>query len=547
MGISYFFLHLHARAVRHGSYLVMLLRSGVAALCLTPLGSAFSPASFLPHRVSRSPIRLLVGLHDQTSTADSDEVILQEKKNVAVLKEVEEGKAYIEWLIGEQRGGTDGVIDGANSTVTLEQAMTAATPGDTLGDSTASETGSGAGGAVELLGGGGGGDPDLAENFPSATTYRPALRSDLGDTVLLSGMAAPDATLLSTLNSNFFGQAAVPNFSFGRIRMLVTDAAAVRKQVIGREARYSGLLDKLTIDTLTAANGLLPSAEELGGATSWIAEVAAGDAATMLPAIADLAKGSAVLKNLVVLVTGVDANVVEGWDAVVVASDNGEVFRPTLLAAGALRNSAEQSGGIVHVGELGRDLADVDSGRTLPRARAYQLLALALALDATAGMTLAAYQYPAATAVAAAAPYAEGEFAEYAEENTVEAGAEATAPTVLEDTLRDVKVESRLVRSIREVGLTPLMELDVLAGGGVASFKEFLDNPPQDESDDTWMIKKDRTGRGRRAHSCPLDCQGQRCGRGRESSDQRGRIGGHCPGVGNQGVCHADASRGAGC
>lgn len=197
-------------------------------------------------------------------------------------------------------------------------------------------------------------------------------------------------------------------------------------------------------------------------------QVAAGDAATMLPAIADLAKGSAVLKNLVVLVTGVDANVVEGWDAVVVASDNGEVFRPTLLAAGALRNSAEQSGGIVHVGELGRDLADVDSGRTLPRARAYQLLALALALDATAGMTLAAYQYPAATAVAAAAPYAEGEFAEYAEENTVEAGAEATAQTVLEDTLRDVKVESRLVRSIREVGLTPLMELGVLAGGGVA-------------------------------------------------------------------------------
>ena len=38
----------------------------------------------------------------------------------------------------------------------------------------------------------------------------------------------------------------------------------------------------------------------------------------------------------------------------------------------------------------------------------------------------------------------------------------------LEDALRDVKAEGRLVRAVRETGLTPLMELDVLASGGVA-------------------------------------------------------------------------------
>ena len=38
----------------------------------------------------------------------------------------------------------------------------------------------------------------------------------------------------------------------------------------------------------------------------------------------------------------------------------------------------------------------------------------------------------------------------------------------LEDALRDVKAEGRLVRAVRETGLTPLMELDVLTSGGVA-------------------------------------------------------------------------------
>ena len=43
------------------------------------------------------------------------------------------------------------------------------------------------------------------------------------------------------------------------------------------------------------------------------------------------------------MVTGVEEDPVEGWDAVVAAAAGGG-FRPTLLAAGALRDAARRTG-----------------------------------------------------------------------------------------------------------------------------------------------------------------------------------------------------------
>ena len=38
----------------------------------------------------------------------------------------------------------------------------------------------------------------------------------------------------------------------------------------------------------------------------------------------------------------------------------------------------------------------------------------------------------------------------------------------MEDALQDPKTEDHLVRTLRETGLTPLMEIDVVESGGVA-------------------------------------------------------------------------------
>ena len=111
----------------------------------------------------------------------------------------------------------------------------------------------------------GGGDAAPAENFPSETAYRAALRPDLGAAVLLTGPAVPDAALLSLPNNNLFGQAPAPNFLFDTIRALVTDATAARKGAVGREARCSGLLDKFSIEDATSA---LPLVDKLRGGRS---------------------------------------------------------------------------------------------------------------------------------------------------------------------------------------------------------------------------------------------------------------------------------------
>ena len=136
----------------------------------------------------------------------------------------------------------------------------------------------------------------------------------------------------------------MPNFHFDTIQALVADAKAARKGDVGREARCSGLLDKLSIEDAT---GALPLADELWWATSWIKEVVAEEAATALPAIARLAVGSGELRHLAVLVTGVASNPVEGWDLVVAAAAGGSLH-PTLLAAGAVRDAAGGTGGVVH-------------------------------------------------------------------------------------------------------------------------------------------------------------------------------------------------------
>ena len=147
---------------------------------------------------------------------------------------------------------------------------------------------------------------------------------------------------MSLLNNNLFGQAPAPNFHFDTIQALVMDARAARKGSVGWEARCSGLLDKLSIEDAT---GALPSTDELQGATSWIAEVVAEEAATELPATARLAAGSGELKHLALLVTGVAGDPVEGWDVVVVAATGGG-FPSTLVGAGALRDAAGRTGGV---------------------------------------------------------------------------------------------------------------------------------------------------------------------------------------------------------
>jgi len=361
---------------------------------------------------------------------------------IQVLREVGTAKEYLNWLIEESGVSTDVVEEGT-------------TFADVIADKAAA-------GEVGLFGGGG----DAPAETPKETSYQPSHRTDVGSTVLLSGTV--DSTLLNILNNNFFGDDPVPNFEFGKIRALVEDVAAAKKKAISRDARYGGLLDKLVIEPISTP---LPSKEELAGVSSWIVQLSSEDASTMLPQIAELAKDSAELNNVVVMVAGTSSNTVAGWDAVVEASADGESFKCTLLAVGELTDGGKE-GGFYHVGQLAEDaMMSSDTQPKLSRKKAYQLLGYALALDSTANQALTAYEYPSSVIEAIATPYAEGDFVVRDDDGNE-----------LVDEFHDVKMQSRVIQAMREAGFTQPMELDLLVSKGLAAYKEYVANPPDKEN-----------------------------------------------------------------
>mmetsp|Transcript_25805 Transcript_25805/g.46754 ORF Transcript_25805/g.46754 Transcript_25805/m.46754 type:complete len:622 (+) Transcript_25805:151-2016(+) len=463
-----------------------LLRSTFLAFCVVSSASGFAPrisskSSSINDIINRhrrstslttittgnetpvSSTSLFVGIHEQPASSISEDDIRKETMFIQVRKEVGTAKEYLNWLIEECGTGTVTDADGDDSTTKEGEGITFA---DVIADKAAA-------GEVELFGGGGDAPPPGSSASPSerkGTTYRPALRTDLGDTVLLTGTM--DSTLLNILNNNFFGRDSVPNFEFAAIRALAEDVPAARKRAIGREARYGGLLDKLTIEPST---GDLPTEDELAGASSWIVQLngtdgdAAATAAT-LSKIADLAAGSAKLTNVIVMLAG--ATSTDGWDAVEAASADGDAFRCTLLSVGELYDASEEKGGFYRVGAaVGEGEGAAMMPRRLSRTKAYRLLAHALALDSTAGRALAARDYSATVVEATGAPYAEGEFVVRDDD-----GNEVV------DEFRDIKMESRVIQAMRETGFTQVMELDVLVDKGLAGYNEYIANPPNKEN-----------------------------------------------------------------
>ena len=408
----------------------------------------------------------MVGIHEPSASAAADENFVRKEMSFRqVLREVGEARDYLDWLVVESSSSSsvDAKADDAEGGAAAEAAPVAGAASDVV---------------VELLGGGAPAPP-AGDSTPPATVYGPSLRSDLGSSVLLSGFTDLHPALLSVLNNNFFGAESVPNFDFKLIRALVPDVGAAKKRAIGREARYGGLLDKLVVEPCT---GELPSPAELGGASSWIVQVpSASDAESVLQRVASLARDSASLKNVVVVVVGTAtaaavgthddtstmAGVKAGWEAVMEASGGGDAFRCTMLAVDGIYDGGD-GGGYYHVDPLfGEDAVDRNppsssSSSSTPRKisakLAYRLLAHSLALDCTSGQALAAFEYATDEVESLSMPIGEGEFA---------IRDDATGEEV-PDAYGDVKTMGRLLQAMRGAGFTPVMELDVLVGKGLA-------------------------------------------------------------------------------
>jgi len=431
-----------------------LLKSTFVAFYLsTRVVSAFHAPRAAPARTA-----LFVGLHDNgpKQAQLSEEEVQKELKYQATLAEIDGARGYLEWLVESENDPELRLKDpeeGGGMTFADLIAQKAEEAKDPEKARAAAEAAGKSGGDIGLFGGTDEEAPLVVEE--KETTYQPALRQNLGTTVLLTGNVI-DPSLLNILNNNIFGQTGVPNFEFATIRALVDDVASVKKGAISRQARYSGLLDKLVIEPASAVEPKV-SAADLEGVTSWILQVDVSESEKVLGEVAELAKSVDALKNVVALVVGAeDMSSVPGADALVAAG--GDSFSATVLAVGELYDGGKE-GGFYHVGPLGASSGKTATEGQAPRMSkklAYQLVAHSLSIESTSNSALGAYEYSPEALSKLSEPYLEEKFAERDDDGEP-----------LPDEFKDVKMEGRLIRALRESGFTGIMELDVLLGKGI--------------------------------------------------------------------------------
>eukprot|EP00970_Alexandrium_tamarense_P003410 scaffold530_cov193-Alexandrium_tamarense.AAC.38 len=412
--------------------------------------SSLAVVSSISNRCYSSSTKLsMVGIHEGlTPNAFDEEAMKAEEKFAEFMGELNEVKDYLGGLI--EATAVKDVAAASGADVATEEATNESSSSNNNSDD------------IGLFGGGDY-SPVLTSNAPPSsqtkkTRYNPTLRTTLGSTVLLSG--THDPKLLTVLNNNNFGQDSIDNFEFEKIVALVEDVGGAKKRVISREARYSGLLDKLSIEEI--GGGLLPGKEKLEGVGSWIVRLDLGEVGSLLPQVAELAKGCEGLKNLVVMVEGVtDAATesVDGWDAVVAASESGDNFKCTLLAVGELYDEGKE-GKLYHIGKVGSLSKALTAGAapTMLRKEAYNIVGNLLALESTSNQALVAYEYSPEVVLAVQTPVEEGNGqilvdGKLKEDDRV-------------DELKDVKYETRLIQGCRELGWSRLAELDVLVDKG---------------------------------------------------------------------------------
>jgi len=450
---------------------------GGGALAFVLSSPSLPPKQQMPTTPTNAVLRM-AGIHEPSASLKADEnFIKRELLFRQVVKEVNMVGEYLDWLVATSSPSSS-VVEGSDAAA---------------GNVEAATTTSGDDNAVELLGGSGGRDSmgpsiiatgDKPPDKPS-TQYKPALRTNLGSTILLSGSDILDSTLLSILNNNFFGIEDVPNFHFNAIRAIVPNVGAAKKMAIGREARYGGLLDKLVIEPLSETTAeRLPSPTQLEGASSWIVQLTSSTV-HLLPQIATLAKNAAMLKHLIVMIVARDVDGCSkckiGWESILESSNDGTNFAATLLAMDeiyvAQGDTMQRETGYYHIDPIifddGSSSASSSSTtsssttvttttpptpvRRMSARNAYRILGHALALDCTVQKALSVYEYNPTEVECLTTPMAVGEFALRDEVTGNE----------IPDVYGDVKMDGRMIQAMREVGFTPVMELYFLFDMGI--------------------------------------------------------------------------------
>ena len=205
------------------------------------------------------------------------------------------------------------------------------------------------------------------------------LRSTLGTSVMISGFDPEDPS--STEILAFLNNEDSPHFPFTKIVAHVEDMKLAKKRLIGRNARYTGLLDKLNFSEGAA----LPTVDQLDDVSSWVAHVGGGDMSKVAD-IADVAEKAESIKNVAILVSGATS---VGGDALKEAEEvlksKATTFSYTLLVVPEWNDEPEASCafGIVNA----TDVTDAPFGESesFSREESLRIITECLTLEKAAG------------------------------------------------------------------------------------------------------------------------------------------------------------------
>uniref|UniRef100_A0A7S1YNU7 Uncharacterized protein n=1 Tax=Skeletonema marinoi TaxID=267567 RepID=A0A7S1YNU7_9STRA len=271
---------------------------------------------------------------------------------------------------------------------------------------------------------------EIAQSSPPVV-----LRKHLGSTVVISGFNPEEPAsqeILAFLNNEFS-----PHLSdtFKKIIAHVDDVKVGKKRLIGRNARYTGLLDKLDF-TQSESEGALPTVAQLEGVSSWVAHVAGGDNLSKLEDIVAVAEGAESVKNVAILVSG--AQNVKGEELKKVEEmmkSKATTFEYTLVVVPEWNDEPEANCafGIVNVTDVVDDAPFGEDVGSFSREESLRIITEALAIDKAAGKCV----------VATAAPDAKS-------------------------------LETYLVQGMREIGFDRLQEVEHMVTRGVKGYNEML-------------------------------------------------------------------------
>jgi len=255
-----------------------------------------------------------------------------------------------------------------------------------------------------------------------------ATRSNLGTSVMISGFDPQDPASNEVLA--FLNNEESPQFQFTKIVAHVEDMKMAKKRLIGRNARYTGLLDKLDF----SEGASLPSVEQLTDVSSWVAHVGAGDM-SKLAEIADAAEKAESVKNVAILVSGATS---VGGDALKEVEEllkgKATTFAYTLLVVPEWNNEPEAIYAYGMVNATDVTDAPFASSETFSREESLRLITECLAIDKAAGKCIVA------------------------------------------NSAKDPKsLENMLIVGMREIGFTRVQEIEHMVTSGAKGYNDMLE------------------------------------------------------------------------